>query len=155
MARWHCLSFPPTLIPSLSLPAYILAPQWTRYQQHTECTHCPKRLRGEEAGKCFLISQRSFQARVRDTRPAHSTLRPVCHGSPHSSQGSLLPQCQSPLPASAHPAFHTAIKLSQSTGLETGADRKKSEGSKEFRGEEAASEAALPFPVKLVGRLVG
>lgn len=53
-------------------------------------------------------------------------------------------------PASPRPAFHTPIKLSQSAGLETGADRKKSEGSKEFRGDEASSEAALLFSVKLV-----
>lgn len=70
-------------------------------------------------------SRHSFPARVTNLLPLHGAARPVCHGSPHSSQGSLLlPERQSPLTASPHPA---PIKLSQLAGLETGAGRKKSE----------------------------
>lgn len=101
------------------------------------------------------ILANTFQTRVSEILPVYRALRPVYHCSLHSSQGSLLPECQSPLPASPCPVSHTPIKLSQSAGLETGVDRKKSEGSREFMGDGASSKAALLFSVKVVWRLVG
>lgn len=81
-------------------------------------------------------SRHSFLARVTDLLPLPGAARPVCHGSPHSSQGSLLLlERQSPLTASPHP---TPIKLSQLAGLETGAGRKKFERSREFRRDGAS-----------------
>lgn len=99
----------------------------------------PSQLGEEGAGKSLLFTQCSFQARVSDLLPARSPLKPVCQGCPHSSPGNLLlPECQSPMPASPHPAFPAPIKLSQSTGLETGEGSKKSKGGRELR-EDGAS----------------
>lgn len=84
--------------------------------------------------------------------PVYSSLRPVCHGSMHSSQRSLLlPEHWSPLPASYCLSFPTPIKLSQLAGLETGEDRKESGRGGEIRGRGGLSApAALLLPVKLV-----
>jgi hypothetical protein len=88
--------------------------------------------------------------------PVYSSLRPVCHGSMHSSQRSLLlPEHWSPLPASYCLSFPTPIKLSQLAGLETGEDRKESGRGGEFVEEGGLSApAALLLPVKLVWSLV-
>lgn len=108
-----------------------------------ECTHWPGRPGEEGPGKWFLLSQCSFQARAHNlclwslsglsVMVLLTHLRGVC----------FFHNCQSPLPASPHPAFRTPIKLSQSAGLETGRDRKKSEGNRPFRGGGASFEAAV------------
>lgn len=95
--------------------------------------------RGGGGWQSPLFTQCSFQARASDLLPARSPLKPVCQGCPHPSPGNLLlPERQSPTPASPHPAFPAPIKLSQSTGLETGEGSKKSKGGRELR-EDGAS----------------
>lgn len=65
-----------------------------------------------------------------------SALRPVCQGSPHSSQGSLLPQCQSPrlllpAPPSAHQLnCHSPLAWRQ---VQTGRNLKEARNSGEMR----------------------
>lgn len=93
---------------------------------------------GGEAGKRLLFSRRSVPAGPL-TFCLNALLRPVCHGSPRSSQGNLLlPERWSPCLLPYCLAFPAPIKLSQSAGLETGEGRKKFEGSREF-GREGAS----------------
>lgn len=92
-----------------------------------------------------LENQSYFSGARLSDLPVYSSLRPVCHGSIHSSQRSLLlPERWSPLPASYCLSFPTPIKLSQLAGLETGEDRKESGRDGEFR-EERASQPQLLF----------